>query len=194
MQGTFLYREEKIGQREVFTMYGSGPSSYSAISASGTGDLITMPGDNLYIDSVIAHGFSISKNYYVRPFSSVVGTTRATWGFAWYYAKPQTGVAGLTFTAGSGQTNGTYVINGSGGSGTGAQIQVTISGGAITAVSILNAGSGYTWGTAPTFTVSAGGTPGTVTATLGSVSNGEVVNGANLSGESIQFSALGGEF
>lgn len=69
-------------------------------------------------------------------------------------------------TAGSGQTNGTFVVaaNAGVGGGSGAAINVTIAGGVITSVSVNNPGYGYV--TPPTFTIAEGGTPGTVTAQL----------------------------
>lgn len=67
-------------------------------------------------------------------------------------------------TPGSGQTNGTFNINATGGGGTGAVVQIVIAGGAITMATVTSPGSGYT--TPPTFTVSEGGTPGTLSATI----------------------------
>lgn len=84
-------------------------------------------------------------------------------------------------TAGSGQTNGTFVINGSGGGGTGAQVRITIAGGVIVDKTIVNAGINYT--SAPTFTVAEGGTPGTLTATVGSYR--DVVASATVPGKYI---------
>jgi hypothetical protein len=191
VQCNLLYQIERVGQRGLFGMYGSGPASYSPT----TGDVLSMP-DFYYLDAVFGDPLSVSKNYYVRPFPSTVGTTRATWAWKWYYAGSAgqgLGVDGVVIsTAGTGQTNGTYTISGTGGGGTGAQVSVTIAGGAITGVSVVNPGTGYT--SAPTFTVAEGGTPGTLTATIGSIGGVEVGAGTNLSGESVQFAALGGEF
>ncbi|NBO69822.1 DUF4815 domain-containing protein [bacterium] len=67
-------------------------------------------------------------------------------------------VHGFSFdiaNAGSGYTNGVITHNLSGGGGTGATAAVTISGGAVTDVVVLNPGSGYT--SNPTLTVSSGG-------------------------------------
>ena len=77
---------------------------------------------------------------------------------------------------GSGQTPGVYTVNGSGGSGTGAQIQVTVNAdGAVTLPPVVtNAGSGYAPGgtpNLPTFTLGAGGIPATLVATLNAVIN-----------------------
>lgn len=68
---------------------------------------------------------------------------------------------------GTGQTNGTFNISGSGGGGTGAEVQIVIAGGVITTATVTAGGSGYT--SAPTFTVAVGGTPGTLAATLSPV-------------------------
>lgn len=71
-------------------------------------------------------------------------------------------------SAGSGQTNGSYNINADSGSGggVGAIINIDIAGGLITTATVVNKGYGYV--TPPTFTVSEGGTPGTVVAQLDS--------------------------
>ncbi len=76
-------------------------------------------------------------------------------------------VAYLTVTSpGSGQTPGTYVVNGVGSPGSGAQAQITVNANGTVTLQpvVLNQGSGYV--TAPTFTLAAGGTPATFLATL----------------------------
>lgn len=77
-------------------------------------------------------------------------------------------IAYLTIsTPGSGQTPGTYTVNGVGGAGFGAQAMITVSANGTVVVPplILNAGQGYTDpdGTPdpPTFTLVSGGTPAT---------------------------------
>lgn len=82
------------------------------------------------------------------------------------FANAGPSVQGVTIlTAGSGQTPGTYTVASSGGGGTGATIQVVIAaGGTLTVATVLTPGTGYT--SAPTFTVAAGGTPGTVQAQM----------------------------
>jgi hypothetical protein len=59
----------------------------------------------------------------------------------------------LAFTAGSGYTNGTYTVNSTGGGQAdgAAAVSVVVAGGAITSVTLLRAGSGFT--SAPTFPV-----------------------------------------
>ena len=188
MQATILLTGlERVGQRSILPIYGVGPTSYSQT----TGDVILLPA-GLYLDTVFGDVESVSGNYFVRGRSSATGTTRATWALHWYYAgtNQSQGVDGVVIaSAGTGQTNGTFTVNASAGSAT---IQITIAGGVLTAVKVLNPGSGYS--TAPTFTVAEGGTPGTVTATLGAVGGMEVATGTNLSAELVQFGALGGEF
>lgn len=66
-----------------------------------------------------------------------------------------------TIVGGSGGTNGTYPLIFTGGGGSGATGTATISGGAITAVSITDPGTNYT--SAPAITLSGGGGTGTVT-------------------------------
>lgn len=78
--------------------------------------------------------------------------------------------------AGTGYTPGTYVLNVTGGGGAGAVVEATVgAGGAVTAVTIRNPGSGYT--TDPTLALPAGagaGTGATFTVTRGTVGNGVV--------------------
>lgn len=81
-------------------------------------------------------------------------------------------VAYLTIaTPGSGQTPGTYTVNGTGGDGSGAQAQIVVgANGTVTAAPvILNAGTGYTANDGLTFTLAAGGTPATFTPVLNAV-------------------------
>jgi hypothetical protein len=69
-------------------------------------------------------------------------------------------------TVGSGQTAGTYLVNSSASGGTAlAQAQVVIgAGGTITSATLTQPGAGFT--STPTFTVAAGGTPGTINAQM----------------------------
>ena len=73
----------------------------------------------------------------------------------------------VVLTQGSGQTVGTYNVAaniGSGG-GSGALIQVVVTGAAAISVTVLNGGQGYV--SPPSFTLATGGTVGTVVAQLG---------------------------
>jgi hypothetical protein len=176
---------DRIGKRFAWAGYGAGPAVYN----SALGDPITLPGFQNYIDTVNS-ALSVSGNYLVSAVPSVAGA-RANWSLFWTYSGAQ-GVNSLAISAaGTGQTNGTYLINATGGGGSGAQAQVVIAGGAVTGATIVKAGRGYT--SAPTFTVAAGGTPGTLTATAAPAS-GSVPNGTNLSGESVQLGGLGGTY
>lgn len=69
-------------------------------------------------------------------------------------------------TVGSGQTAGTYTVTASGGGGSGAVIQYVINAsGTLSGIpTVVTPGSGYT--STPTFTLAAGGTPGTVQAIM----------------------------
>jgi len=49
-------------------------------------------------------------------------------------------------TPGSGYTNGTYIVEPTGGTGIGATAEITVAGGAITSVVVVNPGKGYTAG------------------------------------------------
>lgn len=73
--------------------------------------------------------------------------------------------AATTIVAGTGGTAGTYPLIFTGGGGTGAAGTATISGGAITAVTLTELGTNYT--SAPTITLSGGGGTGTVTSGFG---------------------------
>ena len=94
-------------------------------------------------------------------FGKVVGTA------------PGSSVQGVSIlTAGTGQTAGTYTVAASGGtSTTTATLQYVIgSAGTLISATILNGGA-YTTATLPTFTLAAGGTPGTVQAQMVQSSN-----------------------
>lgn len=186
MNAQFVMPPAHVGSHEVWLMYGSGPSSYSQT----TGDVIQVGGGQ-YLEALHGDVLTVSGNYIARPMPSVVNSLRPTWAWKWFYSgQGQTlGVDGVVIaSAGSSQTNGTYTATASAG---GAVIQYTIAGNVLSSVKILNPGSGLT--AVPTFTLAAnGGTAGTVTATIGSIAGMEVATGTNLSGESIQFVALGG--
>lgn len=188
MNPNFVIEPTHVIQRQLWEISGTGPKSY----VKGVGDPIQFPGTQY--PSCVPGGFlSVSGTYFVLAQPTVAGNIRSgPWYLRWYFAGGTEGVDGVVIaTAGSGQTNGTYTANASGGGGTGAQIQYTIAGGLLTAVTVLNPGKNYT--SAPTFTIAAGGTPGTVTASIGSTFGTEVSSGVDLSAESIQLFVIGGE-
>ena len=82
------------GQRQKWSFYGSGPSSYSQT----TGDVLSLP-NGVYLDS-IAPCMDTTHTYLVVPYPSVVGSTRATWSFKWYTASGMTEVTGATDLSG----------------------------------------------------------------------------------------------
>lgn len=184
MQLTFLHGyPDYVGKRFNFCGYGNGPASYVA-----TGDPIVLPRYNNYID-IVFEAVTVGGAYAVRGLQSTFGA-RATWTLLW------SGVLGTVASvaqnaAGTGMTPGVYVVNATGGNGAGAQISVTV----LTATTIatpvvLNAGVGYT--TAPTFTLAAGGTSATLTATL--TVAGPVAPGTNLSAQVVQVGGFGGVY
>ena len=88
------------------------------------------------------------------------------------YLRNGTYVQSVVITsAGSGQTAGTYNVAANfGNGGSGALIQVVVgSAGTVTSATVLQGGYGYT--AVPTFTIAAGGTPGTVAAQLNTTPN-----------------------
>lgn len=127
--------------------------------------------------------------YFAR-FILPTGAGSPTVTMLWYNSGSVIGVNAVTIAgAGTGQTNGTYIIAASGGGGVGARVQITVAGGLVTVAQVISPGQGYT--SAPTFTVAAGGTPGTLTATLGSVFGQEVGATTNLSTSTIKVGAIG---
>jgi hypothetical protein len=69
-------------------------------------------------------------------------------------------------TAGSGYTNGTYVITPTGGAGAGASVTVVVASGAISTATITNPGSNYTSAPTVSLTAAGAGTGGAVTLTI----------------------------
>jgi hypothetical protein len=184
MQLTFLHGyPDYIGKRFAFAGYGNGPSSYVA-----TGDPIVLPRYDNYID-VIFSALSVGGAYEVKALPQSFGN-RATQTLVW------SGVLGTVASvaqnvAGTGQTPGTYIVNATGGGGSGAQISVVVATATtLGAIKVLNAGVGYT--SAPTFTLASGGTPATLTATL--TVAGPVAPGTDLSAQVVQIGGFGGVY
>lgn len=184
MNVNFVIEPTHVTQRQIWECYGNGPSSYVA-----SGDPLLFNGTQF--PSCVMECCTKSGNYELLPVPSITGNLRPSWKWLWFYSGAQGVLTAVQNVAGSGMTPGTYIINGVGGSGAGAQISVTV----LTATTIatpvvLNAGVGYGT-TPPTFTVPTGVTP-TFTLTIAPVS-GLVPAATNLSAETVQFMVLGGE-
>ena len=80
MQITFLKGyPDFVGKRATFVGFGNGPASYSQT----TGDVVTIPLSNWYIDAVGGGVMSVSGTYFVR--SQAAGTgARQAWTLHWY--------------------------------------------------------------------------------------------------------------
>lgn len=177
--------------REVWEVWSNGPSSYSQT----TGDPVIGPAQGEHMSAAPGAILTLSGNYQVLFQPQSTNTLRPGWIARWLYASVGGSGSGVTVVqnaAGTGMTPGTYPITFSGGTGSGAAGTVTVSATAVTAVNLTNPGK-YT--VAPTATIggSPGGTPATLTVGL-AVAGAEVATGANLSGESVQFSAIGGQY
>jgi hypothetical protein len=122
--------------------------------------------------SVSATGTCHSGRYrYVKIDSSATAANVKT-GTVGYLRNGSTVASAVILTAGSGQTAGTYQIaaNAGIGGGSGAVLGVVVgSAGTIISVFVVNPGFGYS--SLPTFTVAAGGTPGTIAAQLNTTPN-----------------------
>ena len=134
-------------------------------------------------------GLTVSGNYRVDALYGGTGP-RAAIKLKWTYAGNNMGVDGVSSSGGSAMTAGTYALSFSGGGGTGAAGTVTVSTSAVTAITITSTGSGYT--SIPTVSAATGGTPPTLTATIGVNIGGEVAPTTNLSGETVRLLAIGG--
>jgi hypothetical protein len=139
----------------------------------------------------VSGGLTNSGNYRVDTLYGGTGNRTKVF-LKWSFAGNQQGVNSVTSSGGSGMTAGTYALTftntGTGGSGAAGTITVTTS--AVTAIVITSPGSGYF--AAPTVSAATGGTPPTLTATVGAAEGGEVAAGTNLSAETIRIMAIGG--
>lgn len=168
-----------IGRKFAWVGYGNGPTSYVT-----TGDSVSLPLPYTYIDAIFGGTLTVSGTYYVTPYISQI-VVRPTWKLLWNYATSGS-VASVTAGSGTGMTAGTYTVTATTGT---AQISVVVTNATtVGAITVINPGYGYT--VAPTFTLAAGGTPATLTATLSTI-NGAVPAGANLSAEKIQIAGYG---
>jgi hypothetical protein len=193
-----LGNSAKIPQngRELWEVWGSGPTSY----VNPGGDPVYMPAQGEHMSAPGGSVLTKSGNYEVRFQPSVTNSLRPTWTARWFnIAGSSTGssVVGATITAGGTYTGTTPTVTfaaapAGGTTATGVAV-LNGAGTAVIGVLITNPGAGYL--TAPAITFSAGGATATsVLSAAGSTSGGEVANGTNLSAESVQFLATGGDY
>lgn len=144
------------------------------IAAGGLngGDYFDLTNDEAAAASYTTNGLCYAGRYRWVKVDSGATVANVKTGTIGYLRNGTTVKSAITTAVGSGQTNGTYQIaaNISSGGGSGAIISVTIAGGAIVgSPTVINGGFNYS--SAPTFTVAAGGTPGTVVAQLNTTPN-----------------------
>jgi hypothetical protein len=136
------------------------------------GDYFDATNDEAAAGSYQANGLLFAGRYRFVQVDSGATAANVKTGTVGYVRSGQTMKSVVVLTAGSGQTPGSYTVqaNAGSGGGSGASISVTVgASGAVTSVSVINAGFGYV--SPPTFTLVTGGTPGTVLAELGITMN-----------------------
>lgn len=136
-------------------------------------------------------GTTESGNYDVVPIfgggGKIAGTIKLKWQIS---GGAGNGVTSVTGSGGSGMTVAPVALAFSGGGGSGAAGTLTVLTATTFSIKITNPGSGYT--SAPTVTAATGGTPPTLTATIGGVAGLEVPAATNLSAEVIRLLVIGG--
>lgn len=70
---------DAIGKRKAWVGFGNGPKSYSQT----TGDVLTIPIFQFYIDAVFGDVISVSKTYEVIPYPAGSGP-RQVWTLKWF--------------------------------------------------------------------------------------------------------------
>ena len=97
MQITFLHGyPDYIGKRFAWCGYGNGPASYVNTGAAATsGDPISFPRYDNYIDSVESDAVSVSGNYYYLAQPSLAGP-RAVWKLRYFTVGTSTEVTNAT--------------------------------------------------------------------------------------------------
>ena len=157
-----------------------GGNGYGVIYKGGTGggNSLTLGGANTFGGGVTIVGSSSQSTTLQANNSSALGSGQATITNSansklsllnnLTVDSLTSGINTPTFTAGSGMTNGTYALVFSGGGGSGAAGTATVSGNAITAVSITSYGKDYT--SAPTISITGAGGTGSIANSFGSSS------------------------
>ena len=194
-----LGNSAKIPQngRELWEVWGAGPASY----ANPGGDPVYMPAQGEHMSAPGGSVLTKSGNYEVRFQPSVTNSLRPSWTARWFNvggSSTGSGVLSVTITAGGTYTSPavptvTFAAAPAGGvTATGTAIMAP-GGATVAGVLITNPGSGYL--TAPAVTFNTGGATGTAVLTAaGSTAGTEVANATNLSAESVQFIATGGDY
>lgn len=77
-----------VGKRAIGVGFGTGPASYSQT----TGDAVSLPLPNWYIDAIGGSSNSVSGTYYVRPQPAGTGPRQA-WVLHWYVTATNAEVA-----------------------------------------------------------------------------------------------------
>ena len=90
MQVTLLHGyPDLVGKRALFCGYGNGPASYSQT----TGDPVTVPQYQFYIDMITSGGVqTVSGTYYAQP-RPKAGGVRQTWAMHWFVTSTNAEVA-----------------------------------------------------------------------------------------------------
>jgi len=163
MQGTLNYLPRYLNAVNSTTATAASDPVTGTAIATGTGAGLYFDVDDPTAASVsnTAIGLLYGGRYRMVQVDSGATVANVKPGTVAAFAMGQSVQNVAIVTAGTGQTNGTYVANASSGS---AQIVYTIAGGALTSVQLVNGGAGYS--SVPTFTIAAGGTPGTVAAQM----------------------------
>ena len=86
---------DRVGRRFIWAGDGAGPKSYSQT----TGDVVSLPGYQNYVDSVDGPAISLSGNYWVIPRTTTKGA-RANVTLHWYTAGGFTEVSNATDLSG----------------------------------------------------------------------------------------------
>lgn len=193
-----LGNSAKIPQngRELWEVWGSGPASY----ANPGGDPVYMPAQGEHMSAPGGSVLTKSGNYEVRFQPSVTNSLRPTWTARWYNvggSSTGSSVIGTTITAAGTYTGTTPSVTfaaapAGGTTATGVAV-LNGAGTAVIGILITNPGSGYL--VAPAITFGAGGATATsILSSAGSTAGSEVANATNLSAESVQFLAVGGDY
>jgi hypothetical protein len=83
-----------VGKRATFVGWENGPAAYNQT----TGDIVTLPAPNYYIDAINGGAWSVGQAYFVRVVPSGVGA-RQQWALFWYTAAGAQVAGGFNLSA-----------------------------------------------------------------------------------------------